>query len=80
MTVTDQIALVVTWLNALEIMSDEDFVTNNYWTTTVIGSTGGIYINNFTEEIGIEEVDKNTAIAILKNFYLTLMVEGFSHS
>lgn len=80
MTVFDQIALVVTWLNALDVMSDEDFINNDYWNSTITSATGGNYISDFVEEIGIIEVERNTAIAVLKNFYLTLMIDAFAES
>jgi len=80
MTINDQITLVVTWLDALELMSDEDYANNEYWGTTVMVSAGSQWIQAFLDEIGIINPDRYTAIAILKNFRLYQCIFGFTEN
>lgn len=81
MGLIEQIQLVVTWLDALETMTDEDYETSNYWNTTIMISEGSEWIQLFLDESGFPStLDRLTAIAILKNFRLMQCIFGFTEA
>ena len=80
MTITERMGEIVDHLNALESMSDEDFIINNYWTNNVVGGTGGTWLSEFIVESEIVSPDRLTTIAILKNVRQIQCVFAFTET
>lgn len=79
MTIASQITAVVDWLAELNVMSDTDYVNNDYWNLEVLAATSGSRIGEFCTEINIVDPDRYTAIAVLQNFRLNQLIVAFTN-